>query len=197
MPVNGDIRAYKSRLRERMRRIRSELPAQVKENYDKKIAARVLSLREYRENPCIFVYISKDIEVSTGAIVSAALSDGKTVAAPKCVPETRKTDFYRITSLDQLEKGCYGLSEPVPAVCEKIEDFSRGLCIVPGLGFDLEGYRLGFGMGYYDRFLSGFGGSTVGVCYSACVCEKLPHGYYDRRINTLITERYIKNFKSF
>ncbi len=62
--------------------------------------------------------------------------------------------------------------------------------MVPGLVYDRDGYRLGFGKGYYDRFLLNFEGVTVGVCYSRCVEHELPRGYYDRPINMVVTERY-------
>ena len=64
--------------------------------------------------------------------------------------------------------------------------FGSGLC------FDAEGYRLGYGKGYYDRFLSAFRGVTVGICYTACTQWRLPHGRYDRQIQLLITEKYIR-----
>lgn len=82
--------------------------------------------------------------------------------------------------------------EPVPERCRLVTDYSRGLCIVPGLCFDAEGYRLGYGKGYYDRFLSAFRGVTVGICYTACTQWRLPHGRYDRQIQLLITEKYIR-----
>lgn len=61
-------------------------------------------------------------------------------------------DFYKVTSLSQLIEGKYSIMEPDTEVCGKITDYSNGLCLVPGLSFDLYGYRLGFGKGYYDRF---------------------------------------------
>ena len=65
---------------------------------------------------------------------------------------------------------------------------------LPGLGFDLDGYRLGYGKGYYDRFLSRYPGVTAGVCYTACLKTQLPHGRYDRRADILVTEKFIKRF---
>lgn len=194
MPIR-DIRSYKRERRENAKNFRKNLPADVKSNADRRIADKVLSLTEYKESSIIFIYISKDIEVDTKRIISAALSDGKTVCVPKCIEAERKMEFYRIDSADCLEKGCYGILEPKPELCEKIEDLSGGLCVVPGLEFDRKGYRLGFGMGYYDRFLSAFGGIAVGICYSEGVTKELFHGYFDRNVDILVTERYIKNVK--
>ncbi len=195
MPVKEDIRANKAGLRVRMRKIRESFPFEVKSEYDAEIALSVLSLKEYKESRAVFLYISKELEVDTSAIFNAALADGKNVAAPICDKDTKRMDFYRVSSAEELKKGSYGILEPNSEICEKVTDLSSGLCIVPGLSFDGEGYRLGFGMGYYDRFLPRFGGTSVGICYSDCVCRRLPHGYYDRSVTVLVTEEYIKNFK--
>ena len=100
-------------------------------------------------------------------------------------------DFFFIKSYDDLSPGKYDIPEPVPEKCEQVRDFSSGLCLVPGLSFDYQGYRLGFGKGYYDRFLSRFGGITAGICYAKCTVSELPRGVYDRAVDILITERFI------
>ena len=91
-----------------------------------------------------------------------------------------------------LKNGLYGVLEPDPSRSRPALSGGNALCIVPGLGFDSKGYRLGYGKGYYDRFLSGFHGITVGLCYSACTKWMLPHGYYDRPVDILITEKYAR-----
>ena len=63
--------------------------------------------------------------------------------------------------------------------------------MVPGLCFDLEGYRVGFGKGYYDRFLDEFGGVTVGICYAKYTLKQLPRGAHDRRTDIIVTEKFI------
>ena len=100
------------------------------------------------------------------------------------------SDYIR--SLDDLEKGTFGVLEPKHKQCKLVTDLSHGFCIVPGLCFDAKGYRLGYGKGYYDRFLSEFKGVTVGICYTSCVQYGLPHGYFDRPVDILVTENYIR-----
>ena len=95
-------------------------------------------------------------------------------------------------AFDELEKGTFGLLEPNESKCEEVRDFSEGLCIVPGFAFDFNAYRLGYGYGYYDRFLQHFGGTTVGICYSNCITPKLPHGRYDKPVDIIVTNSYIK-----
>ena len=67
---------------------------------------------------------------------------------------------------------------------------------VPGMVFDVSGYRIGYGKGYYDRFLSEFTGTTAGICYSNCVKWKMPRGFYDRSVDILVTDRYFRKCSS-
>lgn len=187
-----DIREVKSDLRTGFKDKRSKMPENVKLDMDSEIQSRFLTLRQYSVCKTLFTYVSKDIEVDTFALIKAAFANGKRVAVPKCVKDTREMIFYYIRSLDDLEPGAFGVMEPIEDRCVKVKDFSKGLCIVPGLSFDAEGYRLGYGKGYYDRFLSKFGGDTVGLCYSSCIKWKLPHGYYDRPVDLIVTDRYIR-----
>ena len=105
-------------------------------------------------------------------------------------------DFYEVNSLEQLKKGRYSIMEPDAKLCRQITDYSEGICLVPGLSFDLYGYRLGFGKGYYDRFLENFGGTTAGLCYSRCIEQKLPHGIYDKTVNIIITEKFTNDTRN-
>ena len=191
MPVN-DIRIVKSELRDGFKSKRSGMPDEVKLNMDVEIQCRFLTLRQYSECDTLFTYVSKEIEVDTYSLIKAALANGKRVAVPRCINDTREMEFYYIQSLEDLEVGSFGVMEPITDRCELVTDFSKGLCIVPGLSFDAEGFRLGYGKGYYDRFLTKFGGETVGLCYSNCIKWKLPHGYYDRPVDLIVTDRYIR-----
>lgn len=191
MPVNN-IKAVKSELRAGFKSKRTGMSDDVKLNMDVEIQCRFLTLRQYSECETLFTYVSKDIEVDTYSLIKAALANGKRVAVPRCVNDTREMEFYYIEGLDDLEVGSFGVMEPVVSKCRPVTDLSKGLCIVPGLSFDAEGFRLGYGKGYYDRFLSKFGGETVGLCYSNCIKWRLPHGYYDRPVDLIVTDRYIR-----
>ena len=87
--------------------------------------------------------------------------------------------------------GCFH-AEPDPEKQPVLREFSDSVCVLPGLGFDLEGYRLGYGKGYYDRFLSKYPGTNLGVCYNVCLKPLLPHGRYDRMVDVLVTEKFVK-----
>lgn len=191
MPLT-DIRPVKAALREKYRNIRTSMTADEKENYDKTIAGQVRSLWQYDKNDTLLVYVSTPIEVDTHEIIEQALLDGKKVAVPRCVDGTRNMEFYFIGSLDDLEPGSFGVLEPIVEKTELMTDFSRGLCIVPAFSYDWSGFRLGYGKGYYDRFLSRFDGNIIGICYSSCVQRSLPHGRFDRPVELLVTEKYLR-----
>ena len=72
----------------------------------------------------------------------------------------------------------------------------NSLCVVPGMAFDCDGYRLGYGKGYYDRFLSGYHGVTAGICYSDCIRWKLPRGRFDRPVDILVTDKFFRKIKT-
>ena len=187
-----NIRELKKTLRAQYRQARERMSPEQKKQSDAAILSRLLSLREYGRAPAVFTYVSKPSEVDTKALIEAALAAHKKVAVPLCFPETFGMKFYEIGSVDELVKGLYGVLEPDPEKSRPAEAFENSICIVPGLSFDSQGYRLGYGKGYYDRFLSGFPGITVGLCYSGCVKWDLPHGYYDRPVDLLITEKYLR-----
>ncbi len=187
-----DIRAVKSDLRTRYKLVRQRMDPAQKSRMDEAIQRRFWSLRQYDRCSILFLYVSKPIEVNTLPIIERALRDRKRVAVPRCRTDTVDMDFYFIRSLDDLEPASFGVLEPVPDRCEPVTDFSSGLCIVPGLCFDSQGFRLGYGKGYYDRFLSRYGGATVGLCYSNCTQWRLPHGRYDRPVDLLITDKYLR-----
>ncbi len=187
-----DIRQLKMRLREKYRAVRTDMPPEQRQQSDERIASRVRKLWQYRRAKQLLVYVSTDIEVDTHRIIRRALEDGKRVAVPRCVPDTREMEFYYITSLEELKPGSFGVYEPDPTAERLVTDLSEGLCIIPAFCYDHTGFRLGYGKGYYDRFLPRFGGSLIGICYSACVRRSLPHGRFDRPAELLVTENYIR-----
>lgn len=193
MPIN-DIKSTKILLRSKYKAIREKMTKAEKQLCSEKIISSVAELKEYKENDVLFTYVSKDIEVDTTEIIKMALMQNKQVIVPKCVANTRNMDFYRIDSLQQLEKASFGLMEPITDKCVKITDFCTGVCLVPGLSFDMDGFRLGYGKGYYDRFLSQFTGITVGLCYNNSISHNLPHGFYDKAVDILVTDKDICRF---
>lgn len=192
--VRFDIREHKNALRSKHRQIRTDMPEAVKRSRDERILSRLLSLPVYKRCDTLLTYVSTAIEVDTEGLIGQALKDGKRVAVPRCVKGTRDMVFYVIKSLDDLEKGSFSVMEPIPKRCAKLKKFDGALCIIPALAYDRYGYRLGYGKGYYDRFLSSHKGLIkVGIEYCCCMETQLIHGRYDVPADILVTEKYVKN----
>lgn len=191
MFVNRDIRKVKMNIRNACREIRSQMTEKEKSRADMQIFNRVINLWKYRECRTLLTYVSGAIEVDTHMLIEDALRRGKRVAVPRCIEGTREMEFFFITSFEDLEKGSYGILEPIKEKCVRLEDYSSGLCIIPALTFDERGYRLGFGKGYYDRFLSEFSGETAGLCYESCMRKELPKGRYDKHADVVVTEKRV------
>ena len=191
-----DIRQYKTALRERYRGERERMDSNIKQQMDEKIRGRIGALRQYQNCEVLLTYVSTPIEVDTRGLIEQAWKDAKRVAVPRCIPGTRDMDFYFIQSMQDLEKGSFGVLEPKPDKCEKLTDLSQGLCVVPAFCFDYQGYRLGYGKGYYDRFLSRFNGIKVGICYASGVRYHLYHGRYDCAVDLLVTEKYLRRARA-
>lgn len=185
------VKELKKELRAEFKRLRLDMSADERLKADKSISERVLSLPEYKNADAVFAFVSKDIEVNTEDIINTALSDGKRVAVPLCHLEDTSMDFYYIDSYDELKRGCFGILEPDAGKCEKAVPDDIPLMLVPGLAFDKKGYRVGFGKGFYDRFISDYRGLKVGICYSGCVVNTLPADCFDRPVNIVITDKYI------
>ena len=191
-----NIKLYKTKLRAKYRATRENMDPTEKKLLDNKILKNISILSIYKKSRIVFTYFSKDIEVNTQKLIQKCWDDGKIVAIPACTKETRQMDFHIIKSFDDIAKGTFGLMEPIKEKCPIVEDLSDGICIVPGFCFDRKGYRLGYGYGYYDRFLQKFHGKTIGVCYSKNIRYHLYHGNFDRPVDLLLTDSFIKEINN-
>lgn len=196
-PADFDIREYKKELRAKFKQIRRDMPERIKAELDDKICKKLVSTDAYKRCKRLLTYVSTEIEVDTMQLIHTALADGKTVAVPRCIDGTRNMDFYIITSDEQLEARTFGVLEPDPEKCEMLTCFDDTVCIVPALAYDMEGYRLGYGGGYYDRFLSAHSGLyNIGIEYCCCTVLNLVRGKFDVAANLIVTEKYIKKIKA-
>lgn len=199
MKPRFDIRQYKKSLRKHYKIKRDKLPAHVKEKKDKSIRFRLTGLKEYKDAKLVLIYMSSNSEIDTKSIIETIWEDGKKAALPRCISGTREMDFYEINSFGDLEEGSFSLMEP-KLTCRKITQFKDSICVLPGFCFDDYGYRLGYGGGYYDRFLSQKyekdGGSKIGICYDFGLRLHLSHGKYDIPCDIIVTESKAKKTKT-
>jgi 5-formyltetrahydrofolate cyclo-ligase len=158
--------------------------------YASDIANQLFSLREWKQAKVIGITISIPPEIPTPPIIQRAWREGKKVAVPKCDPADKTMKFKQITSFNQLESVYSGLLEPI-AQTKKVDAAELDLVIVPGLGFTKEGYRIGFGGGYYDRFLSQYKGNTVALAYDCQLVDELPIDMHDIPVQQVVTSTHV------
>ncbi len=139
------------------------------------------------EAKTVFLYLSFGSEVETLALTKKLLALGKEIAVPRCDPQTKTMTAVRLTDFQQLRPGSYGILEPAPDA-PVISKEEIDLCLVPGLAFDQEGYRLGYGGGYYDKFLKDFSGKKLGLAFLECLTDRLPREEFDLPVDAVITD---------
>lgn len=137
----------------------------------------------------IGITISHGIEWDTINIIKKAWEQGKLVYVPKCYPQDRKMVFYQLDDFDQLESVYYNLLEPNPAKTTSIEKNSIDLIVVPGVVFDSRGFRVGFGGGYYDRFLANYKQKTIALLHTDQLINQVPNEKHDIAVDYLLTEK--------
>lgn len=186
-----DIRIIKKELRQKYRSLRENMTTEDKKCFDDEIASRVIDFPEYKSAKTLLCFVSTDLEVNTLPILEDAFKSGKNVAVPRCVDKDGKMEFHLIKGMGDLEPSTFGLLEPNPDRSPVLTDFKASVCILPGFGFDKFGYRIGFGKGYYDRFLQKYKGIKIGICYNACIGTEFPHGRYDAAADYVVTQKYI------
>ncbi len=140
----------------------------------------------YKKARAVMTYVSFGSEVGTDAIIEKILSDGKTAAVPLCGDGAEMTARV-IRARNELSPGTYGVPEPTESSPLLSKD-DIDLMIVPGLGFDKSGNRIGYGKGYYDRYLKNYRGVSVGLCCGACLRDNICGGPHDQKVDFIITE---------
>lgn len=177
-----NITEQKKTLRRELIQRRREMDPEEKSRADMAVFAKLIPLLESCSS--VFTYVSTEIEVDTRRLLSWCFEHGKSVATP--VSGDTELTFYPISSEKDLEAGRFGILEPVARSAPLVPD-KNSLCIVPALLCDRSGLRLGYGRGYYDRFLSGFPGKSVIICYSDFV-GVVPAEPHDRHADHVITD---------
>ena len=191
------IKKEKDAIRKACAERRDSMTSEEHFELDSKIVNTAVNLVSFRHADIILLYAPIKSEIDVMPIFTIAKEKGKKVAFPKCNMEERTMTFHFVESLDDLEPCAYGIREPKAELEIYDPETTQGstLCFVPGLAFDVYGYRLGYGKGYYDKFMNKFIGSTIGLAYTHQILPSLPKGKYDKHCDVLITEKGIKTLK--
>lgn len=174
----------KTEIRKLVRGYRESLPQEEAAMKSITILEKLMNTEGYKQAECIYCYIDFKNEVMTKPIIRRALSDGKKVAVPRI--EGSNMEFYYIDGYDKLKAGTYGILEPED--CPLAED-KTALLIMPGVAFDRENHRVGYGGGYYDRYLERPNQHyKIALAYEFQVFEHVPYEEFDICPDLVLTE---------
>ena len=183
----------KNGIRNRMKKLREEMPMDVLVEKSISISEYLLGLECIKAAKTIMAYVDMPKEVKTDIIINTLLNMGKDVAVPVCVPASYELIASKILSIDDLKSGHYGILEPKKEYLRPMAPDTFDVILVPGSAFDVYGNRIGHGKGYYDRFLSKVPQETlkIGLAFDYQILPRLPVEHYDIPVNCIITERGI------
>lgn len=199
----------RAELRLRMRALRAAIPAAERAQASRHIAGHLLGLAEVRRATWLFAFLSKEDEVDTGPTLRGARRAGLRLAAPVVRPGCRLA--WRELAWPSGPRaahpltvpGAFGIREPDPAVSPEVPANWADVVCVPGLAFDVRGHRLGYGGGYYDRFLRALRAErgpravlAVGLAFSCQTVECIPEGPWDEPVDMLVTEVGVRDFRT-
>lgn len=173
--------------------IRNSISESDKASFDERILTRFINSELYIKSDLLLIYVSVNSETDTTRIIEHALNNNKRVAVPVCID--KEMNFYEIKDISDLKVGKFGIPTVDAVINLKISDFSNALCVVPGICFDVYGNRIGYGGGYYDRFLSRNPVKTVGFTYERCICNQISSEPFDIPVNYVLTENKLRNSK--
>lgn len=188
------IRKQKDDIRAEYKQLRMQMPIEERARRDEAICRAAAGLVSFRYAEFVLLYAATQGEIDVSAIAQTALERGKKILFPRCDKKTHTMTYYEVASMDELVADAYGILEPPagnPAYDVENEKGSA-VCFVPGLVYDKAGYRLGYGKGFYDRYLSSFSGCTIGVVYSDYILREVPRGRYDVSVDILLTEKGVR-----
>ena len=176
----------KKEIRRYFLNFKRRLDKNIKEEYDKKIYENIINSDLYKNASSIFVYLSMDNEIDTRALIKKSFKDGKKVYVPK-IRKKMIMDAVQIENMDKIVKGTYNIDT---ASGNKVNE-SPDLTLVPGLCFDDNKHRVGFGGAYYDNYIANHDSVYMGLFYSQLKMDKIPIEDHDQALDYIVTENGI------
>lgn len=185
MHESPDLRAQKNRLRHAMRaRRRSQSPKLVAE-HSANIRSQIEELTDFKEATTVCLYIPFDKEVDTLPLIERSLGRKRVISTR--VLKDFELELREISRMEDFEIGAYGIKVPKQS-CPLVEPSAVDLFVVPGLAFDRDNHRLGFGAGYYDRLLASLSAMRIGLAYRFQIVDTLPRAEHDIAMDRVVTE---------
>ncbi|WP_261129467.1 5-formyltetrahydrofolate cyclo-ligase [Bacillus sp. Marseille-Q3570] len=167
-----------------------------KHSDEEKLRQQLFELDVWERSKTVGLTVSRGNEIDTYPIIEKAWQQGKTVVVPKCKAADHSMDFRKLTSFDELETVYFGLKEPIVSKTEVVEPSRIDLLVVPGLLYDQEGFRIGFGGGYYDRYLKRYTGVTLSLLHTVQLTDRVPRESFDQPVEILVLPDKLIDTKS-
>ena len=167
---------------------RAEFSREQRKEMDRDIAMGITDFPLFKNASMLLIYAPLENEINLLPVAHVARKRGIPVAFPRCDKETNTMQFYILPEGQKLSPGAYGIPEP-PENAPLCRPDEHALCILPALSYDLAGNRIGYGKGYYDRYLATFPGVTVGTTYASILLKSVPTEAHDLPVDWLFTER--------
>ena len=179
-------------------RARDLLSAEQRREKSNLITQRLFQMSTVQDACSWFVYVSFRSEVETRSLIGLLLAEGKRVSVPSVDPSTKTMSASLLTSMEHdLVPGSIGILEPAPGRLSPVESSMIDVAIVPGSAFAVDGFRIGYGGGYYDCFLRNCPAVTIGIAYDIQVADSIPHDVrWDMPLDFLVTETRLFDCKS-
>lgn len=192
----------KKSLRKKVLENRSKLSKENILEYSEIIANKLYEMDFYKNAKRIMAFISFKDEIHTHDIIKTSIDKGKSIVVPITVPETRELKVSELRDFSELEMGYYDILTPKKEFIRLVDPNTIDLILVPGVVFAKDGYRIGYGGGYYDRFLSKLDKRVmkIGLAFDLQITDRVPTESFDIPVDLIITEKRIidcsKNNKS-
>lgn len=177
-------------LRTRLIERRKSLDKVEKAKWDKIISEKIIKSDCFKKAEQVLVFSSTDDEFDTRYIIERCREYYKRVFYPRCIDKDGNMSFFKVDSVGDLTFGSFGILEP-KETCKKYIPQDNDLVIVPCLSADRQKNRIGYGKGYYDRFLKDFNGVSISPCYDILLEDEIPTDKYDMQINIIVTDKEV------
>lgn len=185
--------------KEKLRKKYLNIRKKIYENYGQKksdeIKLNLFELKNIKKAKNIMVYISYRSEVVTDDITDELLVAEKNIYVPYCIVDEKKMKIVKISNPAQdLETGAYGILEPRKNLREEeVSPEKLDIVVVPAVAFSDDGYRVGYGGGYYDRFLGKLSSetTTIGITYDELLFDELPREEHDLPVDMIVTDKKV------
>ena len=181
----------KEHIRKRILAKRRGLAPDLMAGHSARIVRRLTHLTVFRQARSVMTYVSKDNEVDTHRLIRCMLSRGKRVSVPCTNPSEKRIVPCLIRDFDELEPSTFGILEPKKGRIRPADPRELEVVLVPGIAFSPKGFRIGFGSGYFDRFLPQTGAYRIGLAFDFQVVDSVPLGEQDQPVHCVVTDQRV------